>query len=204
MGDIARMERVGGHPVIDFVNTLGGLPDDPNDEYMFEYSDLLTFAEGSGLLRSEALNRLRRAARRHRSEVDDVLAGALQLRGHIDRILRARVQGRSAPSRDLDALLEAYVVALSFAAVSETGGNYDWDWPDGSPSLDMPLWPISSAAVELLRYAPLDRLGRCDHCRWLFLDTSRSGSRRWCSMNGCGSILKMRRYRAARRGLPGS
>ena len=36
-----------------------------------------------------------------------------------------------------------------------------------------------------------------DSCRWAFYDTSRNRSGRWCSMAGCGNIVKMRRaYRA--------
>jgi predicted RNA-binding Zn ribbon-like protein len=40
----------------------------------------------------------------------------------------------------------------------------------------------------------------CAQCSWLFVDRSRNGSRRWCSMGECGAQVKMRRYRAARRG----
>jgi predicted RNA-binding Zn ribbon-like protein len=32
-------------------------------------------------------------------------------------------------------------------------------------------------------------------CRWAFVDESRSGSRRWCSMEVCGNRSKARRYR---------
>lgn len=34
-----------------------------------------------------------------------------------------------------------------------------------------------------------------DHCRWVFYDTSRNHSGRWCSMLACGSRLKARTYR---------
>jgi len=37
-------------------------------------------------------------------------------------------------------------------------------------------------------------------CGWLFYDTSRNGSRRWCSMEGCGSRVKMRQQYAKKRG----
>jgi len=59
------------------------------------------------------------------------------------------------------------------------------------------LAPIAVAAVDLLRTGPLDRLKVCAACPWLFLDTSRNRSRRWCSMSECGARLKMRRYRAS-------
>lgn len=49
---------------------------------------------------------------------------------------------------------------------------------------------------NLLINGPLDRLRQCPGCAdcgWLFLDSSRAGRRRWCSMEGCGSRVKMRR-----------
>jgi predicted RNA-binding Zn ribbon-like protein len=59
------------------------------------------------------------------------------------------------------------------------------------------------AAVDLLRAADLTGLGICppgQHgCGWLFLDHSRNGSRRWCTMEACGSFAKARRLTARRR-----
>jgi predicted RNA-binding Zn ribbon-like protein len=199
LGKIAHMERVGGHPAIDFVNTLGGRPEAPDDEYLFDYGDLLTFAEGSGLLPPTTSDRLRRAAHRQPAAAIDVLARALALRGSLDRVLRARVENRSARGADLDAVRQEYIRALSVATVRDAGGHYDWTWSGRSHPLELPVWRLASEAVELLHRAPLERLTRCGHCRWLFLDTSRNHSRRWCSMNACGSIVKMRRYRAAHR-----
>ena len=91
----------------------------------------------------------------------------------------------------------AYLDALRDARLQRTEDRYDWGWTGGG--LERPLQPLALQAVALLRSAPLTRLRRCAHCRWLFLDLSRNHSRRWCSMNACGAIVKMRRYRAARR-----
>ena len=35
-------------------------------------------------------------------------------------------------------------------------------------------------------------------CRWAFYDISKNRSRRWCSMEGCGNLMKNRDYRARR------
>jgi predicted RNA-binding Zn ribbon-like protein len=46
------------------------------------------------------------------------------------------------------------------------------------------------------------RLRRCANpqCRWIMLDRSRSGERRWCSMRACGNRAKVRRFRQRERG----
>ncbi|WP_350278706.1 CGNR zinc finger domain-containing protein [Kribbella sp. HUAS MG21] len=68
--------------------------------------------------------------------------------------------------------------------------------------LESPLWPVALAGYELLTGPRAGRIKRCAGCPWLFLDQSKNGSRRWCSMEICGTNEKMRLYvsrRAARR-----
>lgn len=59
------------------------------------------------------------------------------------------------------------------------------------------VWPIAVSAVELALSEHLGRVRRCPgddgRCGWLFVDLSKSGTRRWCSMRTCGSRLKSRR-----------
>ena len=69
-------------------------------------------------------------------------------------------------------------------------------------NLRLKLWPLARAAVALLATPNLDRVKECANhasCGWLFLDQSKNGSRRWCSMDDCGSRDKMRRQYARRR-----
>ena len=92
----------------------------------------------------------------------------------------------------------ARLVQRAGAAVerARVGEDFVLAW-DGD-HLERPLWPLAVAGLDLLRSGPLDRLKACEDCPWLFLDASRNRSRRWCSMDDCGSRSKMRRYRARR------
>ena len=64
MGDAATMALVGGHPAIDFVNTLGGMPDAPDDEYLHGYADLVVWGRQTGILPTGEATRLTSSARR--------------------------------------------------------------------------------------------------------------------------------------------
>ncbi|MGH2615819.1 MAG: CGNR zinc finger domain-containing protein, partial [Thermomicrobiales bacterium] len=72
---------------------------------------------------------------------------------------------------------------------------------------DRILWPVARSAVDLLMHGETSRMKECAEaaggCSWLFYDTSKNASRRWCSMEGCGSSVKMQRYHARRRQLRG-
>ncbi len=83
------------------------------------------------------------------------------------------------------------------------GGGFAWEWDAGGDVLARPLWALARSAADLLTSPRLSRVRECpgeDGCGWLFLDTSKNGSRRWCSMQGCGSRAKARRYAGRRRG----
>ena len=59
---------------------------------------------------------------------------------------------------------------------------------------------LARDAVDLLTGPLADRIHTCaaDDCSLLFVDESRAGRRRWCSMNSCGARAKMAHYRATR------
>jgi predicted RNA-binding Zn ribbon-like protein len=67
---------------------------------------------------------------------------------------------------------------------------------------ELPLWRVALSARELLLALPPGRLRICagDECGWLFLDSSKAGRRRWCSMADCGNRAKARRHYARRHG----
>ncbi|WP_327356000.1 CGNR zinc finger domain-containing protein [Streptomyces sp. NBC_01304] len=60
-----------------------------------------------------------------------------------------------------------------------------------------PAWLAARNYLELLSTAP-DRIRACSHdaCILHFFDTSRNGTRRWCSMAICGNRAKASRHYA--------
>lgn len=68
--------------------------------------------------------------------------------------------------------------------------------PVGSGALGR-LAPFALAAADLAERVDGKRLRRCaaEDCRSWFVDTSKGGRRRWCSMARCGNRAKAARYR---------
>jgi predicted RNA-binding Zn ribbon-like protein len=110
-------------------------------------------------------------------------------------------RGRQADQADgSEGGFQADVGVLSDAGRGEgqAPGRFGWSWADDPVNLEMPLWPVTRSAADLLTSSDLRSLRLCasDTCAWLFLDTSRNGSRRWCSMRTCGNRAKARRHHA--------
>ena len=68
----------------------------------------------------------------------------------------------------------------------------------GSPGLDAVVETVTTAVAD----GRWKRLKLCasDDCRWAFVDSSRSGGGRWCSMEVCGNRHKTKAYRRRRAG----
>lgn len=64
------------------------------------------------------------------------------------------------------------------------------------------LAPIARSAAELLAAGDRLRVGRCGNpaCILHFYDTTRSRTRRWCSMAGCGNRMKVAAHYRRQRG----
>jgi predicted RNA-binding Zn ribbon-like protein len=69
-------------------------------------------------------------------------------------------------------------------------------WSADNPT-EAALAQIARSAIELLAGPELDRVRNCADptCSLLFIDRSRPGTRRWCSMDRCGNKHKTARYR---------
>jgi predicted RNA-binding Zn ribbon-like protein len=200
VGDVARFLHVGGHLGLDFVNTLGGRPDNPDDEYLHRYTDLLTWSTGSGTLPAATAAQLADVGAQHPERAGTALTRALEVRAALDHVLRARLDSQPADAAAIDRIRRSYADAVVHGRLDLAESGLTWSWPlSNSVDLDAPAWPVAAAAVDLLTAGSLNQLRRCAHCRWLFLDTSRNHSRRWCSMNACGALIKMRRHRARQR-----
>jgi predicted RNA-binding Zn ribbon-like protein len=62
------------------------------------------------------------------------------------------------------------------------------------------LAPLAHSAAALITEVDRSRVRKCANCVGHFLDTSKKGTRRWCSMKLCGNRYKVAAYAARRRG----
>ncbi len=193
-----------GHPALEFTNTVNNHASEHPTEKLFNYEDLLAWAQRVGLLREEQAQILARKAASHPKEAAAVFAKALELRETIYRIFVTQIKGKSPAEGDLAILNSMLMQPTSGAQVVRRSGKFEWQWNFDEAALEVPLWLITLAAVDLLTSEHLPRIGQCadeDGCGWLFVDTTKNHSRRWCDINDCGNRAKQRRYQKRARKL---
>jgi predicted RNA-binding Zn ribbon-like protein len=196
-------ELSGGQPALNLVNTLDNrfAPAGPL-ELLREYGDLVRFAEQNGLLGASGAGRLGAVGA---AAGQAALERTLELREALAATLYRSLAASAPRRRDLRLLEESFHEAARHRALhwrQEAGRAtpFKWRWPTGDRCAELPFWMLAHAAAELIVSPAMQQLRACgaDTCRWLFLDTSKNHTRRWCNMKICGNRTKARRFQARR------
>lgn len=194
-----RFEFIGGETCLDFTNTVGGDRRAIPTEHLHGYADLVAWARQGELITPSQARTLLLRAQREPAGAAAALAAAVELREALFDIFQARTEGRRPAPQQLEALNRALAQALAHRRVVQSGRGFSYGWDD-SDDLGRILWPVALSAAELLvgeHGSPVKVCGMWEEggaCGWLFVDESRNGSRRWCSMKDCGNRAKARRH----------
>jgi predicted RNA-binding Zn ribbon-like protein len=183
---------------LEFANTANWHASQQPVEELNSYADLVAWARRVGLLsEAEAQIQLEEAAR-HSADAAVILDRAIELREAIFHIFSAVAGDRPPETADISLLNQWLRHDQERLRVVATDSGFTWQWGDQGTSLGQILGPVVQSAAELLVSADLPRVKECADdrgCGWLFVDTSRNQSRRWCSMESCGNRAKVRRHR---------
>jgi len=193
-----RFEFIGGEPCLDLTNTVGGDRRTTPTEHLQGYGDLVAWARQGELLTPAQARALLLRAQREPEAAAGALRAAVELREALFDTFFALVEGKRPSPQHLEVLNRALADALPHRRVVQSGRGFSLGW-DGSDDLRRMLWPVALSAAELLagaHSAPVKLCGMwgTSGCSWLFVDESRNGSRRWCSMKDCGNRAKARRH----------
>lgn len=188
-----------GRLCLEFANTAEWHASDQPEESLHSYNDLVAWAQRVGLLTRAEAQPLIDEATRHPDQAATTLEQAITLREAVYRIFSAVAAGRPAQTTDLAIMNKMLIATPGRLEIVSTADGFAWQWAGPEDALDRLLWPIARSAADLLTSAELSRVGECADdrgCGWLFLDTSRNHSRRWCDIKDCGNRAKARRHYA--------
>src|SRR5215207_83662 len=114
------------------------------------------------------------------------------LRAAITRAARGAAVGRALPAGDV-ATINAAAAAPPLVPVLRPKLPPTYAEPTAAAALST----LARDAIDLFSSPLADRIRVCaaPDCGLLLVDTSRPGRRRWCSMQRCGNLAKVRHYR---------
>jgi predicted RNA-binding Zn ribbon-like protein len=201
---IGTLRLLGGRLCLDFTNTVDPRLGNSAHDFLSDYAGLVRWSQYAGLLSEDEAEQLLKNAARRPAEANMTFERAIALREAIYRLFTAAAHSTIPEMTDLDTMQGAFVEAMTHAQLMPTTHGLQWEWAERKNAFGQMLWPVVRSAVELLTSEQMKKVKVCrgvGDCGWLFLDTSKNGSRQWCSMEGCGSRAKMRRHYARKRSL---
>lgn len=189
-------ELSGNWLCLDFVNTVADRPSEHPREKLNSYGDLVRWSHLAEVLTQDEAQLLLEEAARRPDDAAAVLQQAITLRETIYRIFLATAEGLLPDPAELVKFNALLSEAMSRACIIQRADGFIWDWVDKENALDRMLWPLVRSAADLLVSEQLSTVRVCaaPDCNWLFLDTSKNSSRRWCDMKSCGNRAKVRRH----------
>jgi predicted RNA-binding Zn ribbon-like protein len=163
------------------------------------YGDLLGFMEQAELLTAKQVRQIERSISAPAST--KVLKECKELREAMADIFYGYLDGRPVSASALNLLERDYKSARAHQKLSASERQLRWDWSGAETEPEFPLWLLSRQGGDLLLSEEGKEVRACDSpdCRWLFLDTSKNHTRRWCDMKVCGNRMKARRFKAQRK-----
>jgi len=196
---------VGQRLWLDFVNTLAGSRDAP-DDMLHDAGALVRWLQAAGVLDAERSAGMLRRAQQQPAGATAALADARRIRavlrqlaehGARDAGIRRdvvaeinRVLGRSAGTRRLE---------------EHGDGSFTRAFVPGGDAFAGLMIPIVESAADALVQQELHRVRHCAarNCQRVFQDTTKNAARRWCDMTTCGNRAKADRYRRRIAGVKG-
>jgi predicted RNA-binding Zn ribbon-like protein len=188
--------RIGGALCLDFTNTASWEADRQTGEHLNDFSDLVRWRTEAALLHQDSGAELVGEPEEYKGDASAILAKAKDLRATLYRIFIALSRGEFPASGDLQFLNEALAQSAFRLEVRREKDQFLSERRAGGTQFAKLLGPVVWSAAELLTSGKFEQVKCCasETCGWLFLDSTKNHSRRWCDMADCGSHAKAKRY----------
>jgi predicted RNA-binding Zn ribbon-like protein len=189
---------LGNELVLDFVNTCP-IQDGKPLELIPDFDALVRWFRASDYLSSEELNRLHRQWDKTR-KAQETAESMRKLREDLRKEILAWEHDEAisrSTVHELNRLLADHPMRMRL--VAHRTANSIRSWCELRKPQDL-FAPLAQSALKLFTEIDRKRVRKCDQCVLHFHDTSKKGTRRWCSMQLCGNRLKVAAYAARHRG----
>jgi predicted RNA-binding Zn ribbon-like protein len=188
---------VGNHLALDFLNTCP-VQNGERLELLPDFDAVLCWFQGAGLLSSRQVHDLQQqwgGSARAR----EVTAAMRQLRENLRVEIIAWEDTGKLHRCTLDEVNQVMTEHPMLARLKRNTNEVMTElWFEASQPEDL-FAPLAHSAAVLFASVQRSRVRKCGQCVLHFYDTSKKGTRRWCSMQLCGNRLKVKAYAGRQR-----
>jgi predicted RNA-binding Zn ribbon-like protein len=183
---------LGNQLALDLLNTRPVIDGEPV-ELIPDFGSLLRWFQAAGLVTPEQ-SAVLRGQGKEPQRARRLLSQILELREMLRREVISLEDGKllhRATIGELNRLMREHPMRRTLAG---SGASIRVEDSIVCDRLEDLVAPLAEAAARLFAECDRSRIRKCDQCVLHFLDTSKKGTRRWCSMSLCGNRAKVAAY----------
>ncbi len=179
---------------LEFVNTISWRGKPNPTEYLPDPEAWFIWLHDNAVLPESALHSLRARARSTPDEAVAAFENALKFRESLYNLLCSDCRNRELTAKDRMTVQDILSRAMSYLKFEHGHDGWSFKLASEAPSWEFPLYGPALSAAQLLTSDFATKVRSCEReeCQWLFLDLTKNHSRKWCSMQSCGNVVKAR------------
>jgi predicted RNA-binding Zn ribbon-like protein len=200
MKEFEGLSLVGGHPALDFMNTVEFRGAPQSGDRLITFERLARWSVVVGLLSPEEFARVSAPRSANSLRAGRALCTAAALRESLHAVVSSHVRNAPIP-RAAGSMIEQHVRNARGASTLQYAGSglgFAWHIPVSHPE-DI-TYRLAESAGNLLLSLGSASVHQCGgpNCDWLFIDRSHGHRRLWCQPSKCGNVVRVRRSRSNR------
>lgn len=195
-GDVLMLMFVRENLCLDYVNTLSWRGTGQPTEALADFGGLVAWLRSSRAWDGTVLALAEAWRAKYPAKAAGLFRSALEVREVLYRVFNAAVETGRVPERDFAAMQRTLARVPRRGRLVAADGKFAWQVARIHLAAPVLLAPVMWSAADMLAGEARTRLRRCanDRCLWMFVDRSRTGTRRWCDMASCGNRAKAHRH----------
>lgn len=191
------LPMIGGHPALDYVNSVEyrGRPE-PGDR-LTSFPHLVRWCLAAGILSSKDAAIAQKGAAADAAAAGRTLRRASALREAFLALLRMPASRSILASPEFRLVARRLEDARAHAQLQYKSRTREFSWIIPVRKPDDVLRRISASVGDFLvkQSGAVVRMCAGPNCDWMFIDRSHAKRRRWCQPAVCGNLVRVRRFR---------
>jgi predicted RNA-binding Zn ribbon-like protein len=192
--NIANLPLDGGLLCLDFINTVQTRKKDVFYEYLQDYETFLQWCSKVNIISADELAEFEEIIKSLPQKAASAYKRIIEIRELLYKFFSAKSAGEAIDEPVLNEFNALLAEALQHMGFENSSRGLVATWLNPERDLTAPLWKVFKSAYDILVADGSKYVKECSACGWLFLDKSRTHTRRWCNPLECGSVDKATRY----------
>lgn len=181
--------------VLDFLNTTGSKSKQRTNERLRSSRALLDWGLAAQLIDADEQQLLAQLGQATPVAADSELNLIIQWREAVHALMHAFAHSQEPEAGVVKGVETVIQQALASAQLRYAAGKPAFWYVDPDKTgLSTIRHRLALHLNKSITGGKYQQIKECEACTWMFIDTSRSRRRRWCSMSTCGNRAKARRF----------